>query len=105
MPAAVTHNIAIIGAIPNFVAINSALEVDLFGQAYAELTPKGLMSGPGGAQDFAAGARLGGGLRVVALPATAARGPIGRIILPGLSPGPAARSEERRLGEECISTC
>lgn len=90
MPAAVTHNIGIIGAIANFVAINSALEVDLFGQAFAELTPKGLMSGPGGAQDFAAGARLGGGLRVVAMPATAARGAIGRIILPGASPGPVA---------------
>ena len=90
MPAAVTHNVAVIGAIPNFVAINSALEVDLFGQAYAELTPKGLLSGPGGAQDFAAGARLGGGLRVVALPATAARGTIGRIVLPGASPGPIA---------------
>lgn len=90
MPAAVTHNIAIIGAIANFVAINSALEVDLFGQAYAELTPKGLLSGPGGAQDFAAGARLGGGLRVVALPATAARGAIGRIVVPGQSPGPVA---------------
>lgn len=48
------------------------------------------MSGPGGAQDFAAGARLGGGLRIVALPATAARGAIGRIILPGASPGPVA---------------
>lgn len=101
MPAAVTHNIAIIGAIPNFVAINSALEVDLFGQAYAELTPKGLMSGPGGAQDFAAGARLGGGLRVVALPATAARGTIGRIILPGLSPGPVALS---RMDIDIVAT-
>ncbi len=90
LPVSVTHNVAMIGAIKGFVAINSALEVDLFGQAFAELTPKGLMSGPGGAQDFAAGARLGGGLRVVALPATAARGTIGRIILPGASPGPVA---------------
>lgn len=90
MPAAVTHDVAIIGAIPNFVAINSAIEVDLFGQAYSELTPKGLMSGPGGAQDFAAGARLGGGLRIVALPATAARGAIGRIVLPGAAAGPVA---------------
>lgn len=89
-PAAVTHNIAIIGEIPNFVAINSALEVDLFGQVYAELTPRGLMSGPGGAQDFAAGARLGGGLRIIALPATAARGTIGRVVLPGASSGPVA---------------
>ena len=90
MPAAVTHDIAIIGAIPDFVAINSALEVDLFGQAYAELTPRGLMSGPGGAHDFAAGARAGGGTRIVALPATAARGSIGRIVVPGNGPGPVA---------------
>ena len=52
------------------MAINSALEVDLFGQAYSELTPSGLMSGPGGATDFTRGARLGGGLSVVALPST-----------------------------------
>lgn len=89
-PVAFTHDISVVGAIPQFVAINSALEVDLFGQAYAELAPKGLMSGPGGAQDFAVGARLGGGLRIVVLPATAARGSIGRIILPGASSGPVA---------------
>ena len=40
--------------------INSALEVDLFGQAYAEMGPGGLMSGPGGASDFARAAWCGG---------------------------------------------
>lgn len=89
-PVAVTHDVATIGAIPNFVAINSALEVDLLGQAYAELGPKGLMSGPGGAHDFAAGARLGGGLRIVALPASAAGGGVSRIVSPGASPGPVS---------------
>jgi len=64
------------------VTINSAIEVDLLGQAYAELTPKGLVSGPGGASDFARGARLGDGLRIVALPASAAGGSISRIVAP-----------------------
>lgn len=90
MPAAVTHNVNLIGAIRNFVAINSALDVDLLGQAYAEVGPKGLMSGPGGAADFSAGARLGGGLRIVVLAATAARGSISRIIAPGTGRGPVS---------------
>ena len=84
-----THAAAVIAGIPNFMAINSAIEVDLFGQAFAELTPKGLMSGPGGASDFARGARLSdGGLRIVALPA-AARG-ASRIVLPGAPSGPVS---------------
>ena len=89
-PISVTHNAVTIGAIPNFVSINSAIEVDLFGQAYAELTPRGLMSGPGGASDFTRGARLGGGLRIVALPSQA-RG-VSRIVAPGEAAGPVSLS-------------
>ena len=50
------------------------MEVDLFGQAYAEMGPAGLMSGPGGASDFARGVWAAGGLRIVALAASAAKG-------------------------------
>ena len=82
-PVSVTHGLAAHAAIDNLVTINSAIEVDLLGQAYAELTPKGLVSGPGGASDFARGARLGDGLRIVALPASAAGGSISRIVAPG----------------------
>lgn len=89
-PVSVTHDAATIAAIPNFVAINSALEVDLLGQAYAELGPKGLMSGPGGASDYARAAKIGGGLRIVALAATAAKGAISRLALPGTPAGPVA---------------
>ncbi len=86
-PVSVTHNERIIGAIPNFVSINSALEVDLFGQVYSEFGPKGLMSGPGGASDYARGVRLSeGGLRIIALPSTAARGSISRIVAQGKGP-------------------
>jgi acyl-CoA hydrolase len=89
-PVSVTHGARIIADIPDFIAINSALEVDLFGQAYAELGPKGLMSGPGGASDFARAARVGGGLRIVALGATAAKGEISRIVAPGMGMGPVS---------------
>lgn len=89
-PVAFTHDPRVIGAIPNFVAINSALEVDLFGQAYGELSPQGWMSGPGGATDFARGARICGGLRIVALPADAGSGEINRIVPPGHGAGPVS---------------
>lgn len=101
LPAAVTHDRAIIAGIPNFVAINSALEVDLLGQVFSELGPHGLISGPGGAPDFAAGARQGGGLRVIAFPATAVGGAISRIALPGVSTGPVTLG---RMDSDIIAT-
>lgn len=91
-PVAVTHDARRIAAIPDFLAINSAIEADLFGQAYAELTPKGLMSGPGGATDYARGARIGHGLRLLAFPASAANGSISRIVAPGAASGPVSLS-------------
>ena len=88
-PPTVTHDPARLATIGNLVTLNSALEVDLFGQAYAELAPGGLMSGPGGASDFARGAR-GHGLRIVALPATAGRERVSRIVAPGEGRGPVS---------------
>lgn len=89
-PVSVTHDARRIAAIPDFVALNSALEVDLFGQAHAEMGPDGLMSGPGGATDFARAAFIGGGLRIVALPASAVRGSVSRIVPPGAGTGPVS---------------
>jgi acyl-CoA hydrolase len=89
-PVSYTHDPHIIGAIPDFVTINSALEVDLFGQAYGELSPSGWMSGSGGATDFARGARFAGGLRIVALPSDASSGDITRIVAPGAGAGPVS---------------
>jgi acyl-CoA hydrolase len=92
-PVSVTHNSQLISAIPNFVSINSALEVDLFGQVYSELGPKGLMSGPGGASDYGRAARLSqGGLRIIALASSAAKGNISRIVAPGAAAGPVSLS-------------
>lgn len=90
-PVSVTHDLSTIAAIPHFISINSALEVDLFGQAYAEVGPAGLMSGPGGASDFARGAGASiGGLRICALPATAVGGTVSRIVPPGDARGPVS---------------
>ncbi|MDR6834103.1 MULTISPECIES: acetyl-CoA hydrolase/transferase C-terminal domain-containing protein [unclassified Sphingopyxis] len=100
-PASFTHDRAIIAGIRNFVAINSALEVDLFGQAFSECGPKGLMSGPGGAPDFVAGARDGGGLRIIAFPASASGGRISRISLPGAARGPVTLG---RMDTDIVAT-
>ncbi len=87
-PVSHTHAAEVIAGLDRFVAVNSALEVDLFGQAYAELTPRGLMSGPGGGSDFARGARLGGGLSIVVLPSTATGAT--RIVPPQAGRGPVS---------------
>lgn len=87
-PVSFTHSPRVIADIDTFVAINSALEVDLLGQAYAEVGPGGLMSGPGGASDFARGAWCAGGLRIIALPASAANGTVSRIVAPNAGAGP-----------------
>jgi len=71
-PTPMTHGAAALLATERLTAINSALEVDLFGQANLEWRGTGLMSGVGGAPDFIRGARLSpGGLSIIALPATA----------------------------------
>lgn len=89
-PPSATHDVAALAHIPNLVTINSAIEVDLDGQAHSEATPSGYVSGPGGASDFAAGARAAGGLRIVVLPSTAARGTISRIVRNGDATGPVS---------------
>jgi acyl-CoA hydrolase len=73
-----THDAAALAATHGFTAINSALEVDLFGQANLEWRSGRQVSGVGGAPDFARGAMASdGGSSIIALPATA--GSISRI--------------------------
>ena len=76
--------------IDNFVSINSALEIDLFGQINAEMISARQISGPGGAVDMMRGAALSrGGRSIVALNATAGGGRFSRIVA-ALPPGNAA---------------
>jgi len=82
-----THDIGVLAAIPRLVAVNSALEIDLFGQANAEFQNGRQVSGIGGLTDFLRGARLSeGGVPILALPASAKKGAISRIT-PCLPPG------------------
>jgi acyl-CoA hydrolase len=70
--AAYTHDIAVLGSLPRFTAINTALEVDLTGQINAEAIGGRYVGAIGGALDFARGAaRSEGGLPIVALSASA----------------------------------
>jgi acyl-CoA hydrolase len=76
-----THAPTLFPVLPRFVSVNSALEVDLFGQVNLEWRAGQLVSGVGGAPDFIAGAHLSpGGRSIIALPATAAKGTISRIV-------------------------
>jgi len=76
-----THDPGRLAGRANFIAINSALEVDLLGQANLETAGGRTVSGIGGAPDFARGARCSaGGKSVVALPATARGGEVSRIV-------------------------
>ncbi len=63
------------------VAINSAIEVDLTGQVCADSIGPKLYSGVGGQLDFIYGAsRSEGGVPIIALPATAKRDTLSRIV-------------------------
>lgn len=80
-----THDPAFVGSIPRFVAINGAIEVDLFGQVNAERTVDGLVAGAGGMPAFAQGAlRSPQGRLVICLASTARAG--ASKIVPALGP-------------------
>lgn len=76
-----THGAEVLGALDGFTAINSAFEVDLFGQVNLEWHSGRLMSGVGGAPEFArAAVRSRGGRAVIALPASAQGGAVSRLV-------------------------
>jgi acyl-CoA hydrolase/RimJ/RimL family protein N-acetyltransferase len=76
-----TNNPLIIAEHRNMVAINSALEIDLTGQASAESLGRVFYSGIGGQADFMRGAVLApGGKTILALPSTADRDEVSRIL-------------------------
>ena len=82
-----TNDTALISRNDRVVAINSALEVDLTGQVCADSIGHRIYSGIGGQMDFIRGAaRSRGGKPILALPSTAARGTVSRIV-PALRAG------------------
>jgi acyl-CoA hydrolase len=82
-----TNDTSVIRKNPKVVAINSAIQIDLTGQVCADSIGHRIFSGIGGQMDFIRGAALSrGGKPIVALPSTAARGKISRLVLE-LNPG------------------
>lgn len=88
-PVGETHAISTPAAIPRFIAVNSAIEIDLFGQVNAEWMDGRQVSGAGGLIDFLRGAWASdGGMPVIALPASAKGDALSRIV-PRLSSPPS----------------
>jgi 4-hydroxybutyrate CoA-transferase len=82
-----TNDTALIAKNDRVVAINSALQIDLSGQVCADSIGHRIYSGIGGQMDFIRGAaRSRGGKPIIALPSTAAKGTLSRIVM-NLEPG------------------
>jgi len=82
-------NPAVICRQKNMVAMNAAIEVDLFGQVCSEMIGGKQYSGVGGQVDFLRGAMMAeGGRSIICLPSTAAKGTKSRIVS-RLAPGNA----------------
>jgi acyl-CoA hydrolase len=82
-----TNDTGLIRKNDKVVAINSALEIDLTGQVCADSIGHTIFSGIGGQMDFIRGAALSrGGKAIIALPSTAAKGKVSRIVS-ALKPG------------------
>lgn len=80
-PSFYTHHPGTIASLYRFHAINSALEVDITGQANAEHDGRTWRGGLGGLGDFARSARLSeGGRGIVALASTSRDGKRSRIV-------------------------
>ncbi len=80
--------------IPKFHAVNTALQVDLFGQVNATMGPEGRISSPGGQVEFMSGAsRSEGGKAIIAIRSTAKNESISSITL-NLYKGPITTPHE-----------
>ena len=76
-----TNDAAVVAALGRFVSVNSAIEVDLFGQVNAEVAGGRYIGGIGGSVDFLrAAAAAPDGRSIVALHATAKGGTVSRIV-------------------------
>ncbi len=87
LPCKITNDPHVIRQNRKMVAVNSALQIDLTGQVCSDSLGPYFYSGIGGQVDFLRGAaRSIGGKPIVALPSTARKGEVSRIV-PMLTPG------------------
>lgn len=81
-PVTYTHNYNILGSFDCFIAVNSALEVDLTGQANAEVLSDKYVGTIGGHSDFVRGALASRcGRSIIALPSLAGKARSSRIVV------------------------
>lgn len=81
-PSDYVNDPCVVGQHENMISINSAVQVDLMGQVNAEMMGSKQFSGIGGQVDFVRGAsRSSGGKSIIALPSTAAKGSVSRIVI------------------------
>jgi acyl-CoA hydrolase len=94
-PVGLTHDVLALAAIPCFVAVNGAVEVDLFGQTNSEVIGGRQVSGHGGAADFARGARRSPGGRSLVVLLSTGSGGVSRIVsaLPRAAPVAVTRAD------------
>lgn len=89
-PVDYTNDVRTIAALDNFISINNAVNVDLFGQVNAESSGTRIISGAGGQLDFVLGAYLSrGGKSFICCSSTftTKSGELKSRILPTLDPG------------------
>ena len=80
-PVGYTHDSRVIQGLDHFVSINSALQIDLFGQVNSDMLAGRQVSATGGAVDMMRGAALStGGKSIIALSSTAGSGKVSRIV-------------------------
>jgi 4-hydroxybutyrate CoA-transferase len=101
-PLRVTHNVASLAALPRFVSINSAIEIDLQGQSNGESLGTLPISGVGGSLDYIeAAAQSTGGISIIAMPATTEDGKHSKIVA-RLAPGAPVTTP--RFAVDCVVT-
>ncbi|MDH4145134.1 MAG: hypothetical protein OEY23_08195 [Acidimicrobiia bacterium] len=78
---AVTHGLAVLAGLHRFTSLNSTVEIALDGACNSEIAGGQIISGPGGAPDYAQAAQLAPeGRAVLALRSSAAKGTVSRIV-------------------------
>lgn len=89
VPVDYTNDARVIAQIDNFISINNAIEIDLFGQVNSESVGTNQISGAGGQLDFVLGAYLSkGGKSFICCSSTfGKKGDLKSRILPTLNPG------------------
>ncbi len=97
-----THNVARLAALPRFISINSAIEIDLQGQSNGETLGAVPISGVGGSMDYVeAAAQSDGGVSVIAMPSTTEDGKHSKIVARLAAGAPVTTP---RFAVDCVVT-